>query len=128
MEQKHMLMSALGVGIGVGVGIGLASGQTVSKWTGSTPTNAVTPERMEHEMVGLLVDGKDTKVTFDEFPYYLRWMDASLPTLFLLILLHFVSILQKPGLLLEYWAPEANFMVGARYILLRENKINGKSI
>lgn len=73
MEQKHMLMSALGVGIGVGVGIGLASGQTVSKWTGSTPsTNAVTPERMEHEMVGLVVDGKDTKVTFDEFPYYLR--------------------------------------------------------
>ncbi|XP_058223805.1 uncharacterized protein LOC131333349 isoform X2 [Rhododendron vialii] len=72
MEQKHMLMSALGVGIGVGVGIGLASGQTVSKWTGSTPsTNAVTPERMEHEMVGLVVDGKDTKVTFDEFPYYL---------------------------------------------------------
>ncbi|KAE9459539.1 hypothetical protein C3L33_08514, partial [Rhododendron williamsianum] len=67
-----MLMSALGVGIGVGVGIGLASGQTVSKWTGSTPsTNAVTPERMEHEMVGLVVDGKDTKVTFDEFPYYL---------------------------------------------------------
>ncbi|KAG5539595.1 hypothetical protein RHGRI_019960 [Rhododendron griersonianum] len=72
MEQKHMLMSALGVGIGVGVGIGLASGQTVSKWTGSAPsTNAVTPERMEHEMVGLVVDGKDTKVTFDEFPYYL---------------------------------------------------------
>ncbi|KAF7139488.1 hypothetical protein RHSIM_Rhsim07G0086300 [Rhododendron simsii] len=72
MEQKHMLMSALGVGIGVGVGIGLASGQTVSKWTGSTPsTNAITPERMEHEMVGLVVDGKDTKVTFDEFPYYL---------------------------------------------------------
>lgn len=69
-----MLMSALGVGIGVGVGIGLASGQTVSKWTGSSTssTNAVTPERMEHEMLGLVVDGKDSKVTFDDFPYYLR--------------------------------------------------------
>ncbi|KAA8520892.1 hypothetical protein F0562_011565 [Nyssa sinensis] len=47
MEQKHILMSALSVGIGVGVGFGLASGQTVSKWTG------------------------DSKVTFEEFPYYL---------------------------------------------------------
>lgn len=73
MEQKHKLMSALGVGIGVGVGIGLASGQTVSKWTGSSTssTNTVTPERMEHEMFGLVVDGKDSKVTFDDFPYYL---------------------------------------------------------
>ena len=72
MEQKHILMSALGVGIGVGVGLGLASGQTVSKWTGSTVSNAITHERMEQEMLRLVVDGRDSNVTFDQFPYYLR--------------------------------------------------------
>ncbi|XP_057477871.1 peroxisomal ATPase PEX6 isoform X5 [Actinidia eriantha] len=71
MEQKHILMSALGVGIGVGVGLGLASGQTVSKWTGSTASNAITHEKMEQEMVRLVVDGRDSNVTFDQFPYYL---------------------------------------------------------
>lgn len=72
MEQKHILMSALGVGIGVG--IGLASGHTVSKWTGgsSSSSNAVTPQAMEQEMLNLIVDGRNSKVTFDEFPYYLR--------------------------------------------------------
>lgn len=70
MESKHIMMSALGVGIGVG--IGLASGQTVSKWTGGgSSSNGLTPQVMEKEMMNLLVDGKDSKVTFDQFPYYL---------------------------------------------------------
>lgn len=71
MEQKHILMSALGVGIGVG--IGLASGHTVSKWTSgaNSSSNAVTPQAMEQEMLNLIVDGRNSKVTFDEFPYYL---------------------------------------------------------
>lgn len=73
MESKHMLMSALGVGIGVGVGIGLASGsETVSRWAGGASTSAgVTPQVMEQEMLGLIVDGRDSNVTFDQFPYYL---------------------------------------------------------
>ncbi|KAM7525821.1 hypothetical protein LguiA_015723 [Lonicera macranthoides] len=72
MEQKHMLMSALSVGIGVGVGIGLASGQTVSRWTsGNSSENTITPQIMEQEVLNLIVDGKDSKVTFDDFPYYL---------------------------------------------------------
>ncbi|KAK1377146.1 lon protease-like [Heracleum sosnowskyi] len=71
MEQKHILMSALGVGIGVG--IGLSSGHTVSKWTGgsNSSSNAVTAQAMEQEMLNLIVDGRNSKVTFDEFPYYL---------------------------------------------------------
>ncbi|KAK6947854.1 ATPase, AAA-type, core [Dillenia turbinata] len=74
MEQKHIIMSALGVGIGVGVGLGLASGQTVSKWTSPySSSNAITAERMEEEMLRQIVDGRDSKVTFDEFPYYLRF-------------------------------------------------------
>ncbi|XP_070011704.1 uncharacterized protein LOC107761755 isoform X1 [Nicotiana tabacum] len=71
MEQKNMLLSALGVGIGVGVGIGLASGQTVSRWTGGSAANVITPLIMEQEMLNLIANGKDSKVTFDEFPYYL---------------------------------------------------------
>ncbi|CAN4077636.1 unnamed protein product [Withania somnifera] len=72
MEQKNMLLSALGVGIGVGVGIGLASGQTVSRWAGGgSAANVITPLIMEQEMLNLITNGKDSKVTFDEFPYYL---------------------------------------------------------
>ncbi|XP_004511542.1 uncharacterized protein [Cicer arietinum] len=72
MEQKGMLISALGVGVGVGVGLGLASGQSVTKW-GANPfsSNAITPEKIEHEMLRLIVDGRESNVTFDNFPYYL---------------------------------------------------------
>lgn len=67
-----MLISALGVGVGVGVGLGLASGQSVTKW-GANPfsSNAITPEKIEHEMLRLIVDGRESNVTFDNFPYYL---------------------------------------------------------
>lgn len=72
MEQKHVLLSALSVGVGVGVGLGLASGQTVSKWTGcSSSADSITAEAIEQELLRQVVDGRDCKVTFDEFPYYL---------------------------------------------------------
>ncbi|XP_048445759.1 uncharacterized protein LOC103927306 [Pyrus x bretschneideri] len=72
MEQKGILLSALGVGMGVGVGLGLASGQTMSKWTGNDKmSNGVTPDRVEQELLRQIVDGRDSKVTFDQFPYYL---------------------------------------------------------
>ncbi|KAF8380141.1 hypothetical protein HHK36_027624 [Tetracentron sinense] len=73
MEQKHILMSALSVGLGVGVGLGLASGRTVSNWAGpNSSSNAITVERIEQELLRQVVDGKQSNVTFDEFPYYLR--------------------------------------------------------
>ncbi|RVW43120.1 hypothetical protein CK203_015583 [Vitis vinifera] len=74
MEQKHILLSALSVGVGVGVGLGLASGQTVSRWTGSGSgsSDALTAEKMEQELLRQVVEGRESKVTFDEFPYYLR--------------------------------------------------------
>ncbi|KAL0643944.1 hypothetical protein Bca4012_042234 [Brassica carinata] len=73
MDSKQMLLSALGVGVGVGVGLGLASGQAVGKWaTGnSTSSNAVTADKMEKEVLRQVVDGRESKITFDEFPYYL---------------------------------------------------------
>ena len=79
MEQKHILLSALSVGVGVGVGLGLASGQTVSRWTGSGSgsSDALTAEKMEQELLRQVVEGRESKVTFDEFPYYLRWAKNS---------------------------------------------------
>ncbi|XP_071692711.1 uncharacterized protein [Rutidosis leptorrhynchoides] len=75
-SNKQLFMSALSVGIGVGVGIGM--GQTVSRWTGggddsssSSSGNGLTALAMEREMLSMIVDGKDSKITFDEFPYYL---------------------------------------------------------
>ena len=71
MEHKSLLLLAVSVGVGVGVGIGLASGQSVSnKWGASaSSSNAITPKKMEQEMLRLVVDGRESNVTFDQFPY-----------------------------------------------------------
>ncbi|XP_044468135.1 uncharacterized protein LOC123197796 isoform X1 [Mangifera indica] len=74
MEQKSVLLSALGIGVGVGVGVGLglASGQSVSKWTASgSSMEGVTGEQIVQELMRLVVDGKQSEITFEEFPYYL---------------------------------------------------------
>lgn len=75
MEQKNVLLSALSVGLGVGVGLGLASGQTVGRWVGggSCPAGVVTAEKIEQELMRQIIDGRESSVKFDEFPYYLRW-------------------------------------------------------
>ncbi|WOH06714.1 hypothetical protein DCAR_0626142 [Daucus carota subsp. sativus] len=70
MEQKHLLISALSVG--VGVGLGLASGPAVSKLTGANaPLPGATADQIEHELSRLVQDGKESNVTFEDFPYYL---------------------------------------------------------
>ncbi|XP_057774275.1 LOW QUALITY PROTEIN: lon protease homolog, mitochondrial-like [Salvia miltiorrhiza] len=69
MEQKHVLLSALGVG--VGVGLGLASGSTLSRWTAAAAEDGISAEGIQLELLRLVVDGKSCGVTFDEFPYYL---------------------------------------------------------
>lgn len=77
MEQKHILLSALSVGVGVGMGLGLASGQSVSKWGGGSSSGSyssmegVSGEQIEKELMRQVLDGKDSKITFEEFPYYL---------------------------------------------------------
>ncbi|PIN21674.1 AAA+-type ATPase [Handroanthus impetiginosus] len=74
MEQKHVLLSALSVGVGVGVGLGLVSGSTVGRWTGgasSAAAEGASAEQIEMELLRLVVDGKESKVTFEEFPYYI---------------------------------------------------------
>ncbi|KAE9606545.1 hypothetical protein Lal_00014042 [Lupinus albus] len=71
MENKNILLSALSVG--VGLGIGLASGQRASKWGkgNNNKTYSITPHNIEQEMLRLVVDGRNTNLTFDHFPYYL---------------------------------------------------------
>ncbi|CAH2077727.1 unnamed protein product [Thlaspi arvense] len=71
MEQKSVLFSALGVG--VGLGIGLASGQGLGKWANGSVSaeDGLTGEKIEQELVRQIVDGRESNVTFDEFPYYL---------------------------------------------------------
>ncbi|KAL8253799.1 hypothetical protein R6Q59_032020 [Mikania micrantha] len=72
MESKHLFISALSVGLGVGVGLGM--GKTVSRWTTGGDDSSgigVTPQTMEREMLSMIVDGKHSSITFDQFPYYL---------------------------------------------------------
>ncbi|KAL0824726.1 hypothetical protein Bca101_048403 [Brassica carinata] len=71
MEQKSVLLSALGVG--VGLGIGLTSGQTLGRWAnGSGPVKDVlTGEQIEQELLKQILDGRESTVTFNEFPYFL---------------------------------------------------------
>ncbi|XP_076895601.1 uncharacterized protein LOC143548273 [Bidens hawaiensis] len=80
MEQRHAFMSALSVGIGIGVGLGV--GRTVGRLTngGESSANAITPQIMEREMRTIIVDGRDSKVTFDEFPYYISEQTRTLLT------------------------------------------------
>ncbi|KAL3630658.1 hypothetical protein CASFOL_023642 [Castilleja foliolosa] len=74
MEQKHVFLSALSIGVGVGVGLGLVSGSTVGKWTGGVSSSgemAISAEQLELELLRLVVDGKQSNVTFEDFPYFL---------------------------------------------------------
>uniref|UniRef100_A0A1J3CQ74 Spastin n=1 Tax=Noccaea caerulescens TaxID=107243 RepID=A0A1J3CQ74_NOCCA len=71
MEQKSVLLSALGVG--VGLGIGLASGQSLGRWANGSGSveDGLTGLQIEQELVRQIVDGRESTVTFDEFPYFL---------------------------------------------------------
>lgn len=72
MEQKHVLLSALGVGVGVGMGLGLVSSQSRLTGSGLAASTGLTLENMEKELIRQIVDGRESQVRFDEFPYYLR--------------------------------------------------------
>ncbi|XP_073223232.1 uncharacterized protein [Cicer arietinum] len=68
MEQKHVFLSALSVGVGLGVGLG--------RWVGVggypiPNSNEISEEQIVRELMNLVIDGKDSEITFDEFPYYL---------------------------------------------------------
>eukprot|EP01018_Ginkgo_biloba_P036822 Gb_28174 [translate_table: standard] len=81
MDSKQGLVSALSVGLGLGLGLGLATGrsQTFQKWT-SLGLSVNFLELMEQELALLVIDGKSSSVTFEEFPYYLSEQTKALLT------------------------------------------------
>ncbi|KAL8196260.1 hypothetical protein R6Q57_025260 [Mikania cordata] len=78
--EGRAFVSALSVGIGIGVGLGV--GRTVNRFTGGGDSlaNGITPQVMEREMLSMIIDGRDSKVTFYEFPYYLSELTRTLLT------------------------------------------------
>ncbi|KAI5067328.1 hypothetical protein GOP47_0017856 [Adiantum capillus-veneris] len=70
MENKNVLFPALALGVGLGVGVATARTQTFHKWT-SGGDSSPTVQLLELELLSQAVDGKDSTVTFDKFPYYL---------------------------------------------------------
>jgi hypothetical protein len=114
MEQKHIVLSALSVG--VGVGIGLASGKTVSKWRGdaASASKGINSETMEQELLKQVIDGRESGVTFDQFPYYLRSVPPlSSPSLSLSPLFEFHVFLLK-----NFFAWCSVWFVTSRFVFL----------
>ncbi|XP_028752013.1 uncharacterized AAA domain-containing protein C16E9.10c isoform X2 [Neltuma alba] len=68
MEHKHVLLSALGVGVGLGAGLGLSSGLVGGN---RESADKLYGEQIEQELLRLVIDGKECKETFQDFPYYL---------------------------------------------------------
>lgn len=66
MDKKGAFVSALSVGIGIGVGLGV--GKTVNRLTSGndSTTNGITPQTMEREFLSMIMDGRDSNVTFNE--------------------------------------------------------------
>ncbi|XP_028752015.1 ATP-dependent zinc metalloprotease FTSH, chloroplastic [Neltuma alba] len=67
MEHKHVLLSALGVGVGLGASLGLSSGLGGNHESG----DELYGEQIEQELLRQVIDGKECKETFQEFPSYL---------------------------------------------------------
>ncbi|CAL4909761.1 unnamed protein product [Urochloa decumbens] len=73
MEQRNLLVSALGVGVGVGLGLASARWAAPAHGEGSGGGGAGAAE-VEAELRRLVLDGRESEVTFDEFHnfhYYL---------------------------------------------------------
>ncbi|XP_028793480.1 uncharacterized protein LOC114749156 [Neltuma alba] len=69
MEHKPMLLTAFGVGVGLGASLGLSSG-LVGGGNGEAG-DELYGEQIEQELLRQVIDGKECKETFQEFPYYL---------------------------------------------------------
>ncbi|KAK7391309.1 hypothetical protein VNO78_19723 [Psophocarpus tetragonolobus] len=97
MEQRPVLLSAaLSVGVGLGVGLGLSTGQAVQKWVGaSIESDEISGEQIVLELSKKVIDGKNSQITFRDFPYYLRSRFCSklkLSRLSSVSLLHLMSL------------------------------------
>jgi hypothetical protein len=73
-RSSSILASAMGVGLGVGLGLASVRFSAMGSGEGSTSTRGPTPADVEAELRQLVVDGRDTGVSFANFPYYLRYV------------------------------------------------------
>ena len=75
-SNGSLFMSAVGIGVGLGVGLGLVSTQLMASSPRGDVTlgGGATAADIESELRRLLVDGQETKISFSDFPYYLRCM------------------------------------------------------
>ncbi|KAG8069184.1 hypothetical protein GUJ93_ZPchr0005g15503 [Zizania palustris] len=74
MEQRNLLVSALSVGVGVGLGLASARWTASAQGEGGGGCSGVGVAELEAELRRLVVDGRESDVTFDEFHsfhYYL---------------------------------------------------------
>ncbi|CAM0881765.1 unnamed protein product [Alopecurus aequalis] len=70
--MEHGSLFASAVGVGVGVGIGLVSARlTAAPNSGASSDGRAAGAEVEAELRQLVVDGRESGVTFDDFPYYL---------------------------------------------------------
>ncbi|KAJ6695374.1 P-LOOP CONTAINING NUCLEOSIDE TRIPHOSPHATE HYDROLASES SUPERFAMILY PROTEIN [Salix koriyanagi] len=72
--SRSIQCSAIDVECRSRVGIGLASGKAVSKWRGdaASASKGTSLETMEQELLEQVIDGRESGVTSDQLPYYLR--------------------------------------------------------
>jgi hypothetical protein len=72
--QIGVLLEALTLSVGIGLCVGLAIWVVVG-FGGDHVSNQVSSEdqTVMEELMKLVIDGKDSEITFDKFPYYLRY-------------------------------------------------------
>ncbi|GJM89873.1 hypothetical protein PR202_ga06098 [Eleusine coracana subsp. coracana] len=71
MEQRNLFVSALSVGVGVGLGLASARWAAPTNGDGGGGGAGVGIAELEAELRRLVVDGRESEVTFDDFNYYL---------------------------------------------------------
>ncbi|KAK3134734.1 hypothetical protein QOZ80_5BG0410040 [Eleusine coracana subsp. coracana] len=71
MEQRNLFVSALSVGVGVGLGLASARWAAPTNGDGGGGGAGVGVAELEAELRRLVVDGRESEVTFDDFNYYL---------------------------------------------------------
>ncbi|KAM0843250.1 hypothetical protein ACQ4PT_057839 [Festuca glaucescens] len=70
MEHGGLFASAIGVGVGVGIGL-VSARLTAEPISGPGGDGRAAGAEVEAELRRLVVEGRESGVTFDDFPYYL---------------------------------------------------------
>ncbi|XP_062206156.1 peroxisomal ATPase PEX6-like isoform X2 [Phragmites australis] len=69
-SSSSLFASVVGVGVGVGLGLGLVSARLALSTPGGGSGGGASAKEVEAELRRLVVDGRETGVTFSNFPYY----------------------------------------------------------